>query len=143
MGYTLHHIGIPTTEMRAGERHAAAAAAGMFTTDDLSGPLPIQWHRFTTDSPLHPLLKSQPHIAYRADDLQAAIAGHRVLLGPYEPIDDFRVAVVDNAGMPVELIETSLADEEIWHRARSGRRSVLYMRDAERSDPAQEGACSS
>jgi len=96
----------------------------MYTSDDLSGPIPLQWHRFDDDSILHPLLRSQPHLAYRVNDLAAAIAGHVVLLGPYEPIRDFRVAVIDNAGVPVELIQTTLSDEQIWGRAISGREAL-------------------
>jgi len=122
--YVLHHIGIPTGECRPGERYAAKV--GMYTTDDLSGPMPVQWHRFEPDSPLHPLLREQPHIAYKVSDLRAAIEGHTVILGPYEPIDDYQVAVIDNAGLPVELIQTTLTDDEIWGRARSGQQSSLY-----------------
>ncbi|SFM93015.1 hypothetical protein [Variovorax sp. OV329] len=46
------------------------------------------------------------------------------MLGPYEPIRDFRVEVIDNAGVPVELIQNGLSDEEIWGRARSGRQAL-------------------
>lgn len=122
--YVLHHIGIPIAEMPLGARYAAKA--DMYTTDDLSGPLPIQWHRFGPDSPLHPLLRTQPHLAYKVSNLALAIEGHAVILGPYTPIDDYQVAVIDNAGVPVELIETSLPDEEIWGRARKGIRASLY-----------------
>jgi hypothetical protein len=41
-----------------------------------------------------------------------------LLLGPYEPILGFHVAVIDDGGNPIELIETSLTDDEIWKRAR-------------------------
>jgi hypothetical protein len=122
--YTLHHIGIPTTEWRPGERYAAKVK--MYTTDDLSGPVPVQWHRYEPGSPLRPLLREQPHVAYKVNDLSAAIEGHIVLLGPYEPIDGYRVAVIDNAGMPIEFVETTLTDDEIWGRARSGQRASLY-----------------
>jgi hypothetical protein len=122
--YTLHHIGIPTEERLAGERFAAKV--GMYTTDDLTGPVPIQWHRFEPDSPLHPLIRTQPHLAYKVSDLNAAIEGHTVILGPYEPIDDYRVAMIDNTGVPVEFIETGLSDEEIWARATTGQRAALY-----------------
>lgn len=122
--YTLHHIGIPTNEELRGGRWAASV--GMCTTDDLSGPVPIQWHRFADDSPLHPLLRTVPHLAYKVSDLEAAIAGHVVILGPYEPIDDFRVAVIDNHGAPVEFIQTTLSDDVIWKRARTGQQSSLY-----------------
>lgn len=122
--YVLHHIGIPTEQKREGERFAAAV--GMYTTDDFSGSIPVQWHRFEADSVLHPLMRSAPHVAYKVDDLEAAIVGHEVILGPYEPIDDYRVAVINNAGMPIELIQTGLSDEEIWGRAKSGQKASLY-----------------
>lgn len=122
--YTLHHIGIPTERARAGERYAPKV--GMYTSDDLTGPVPVQWHRFEPDSPLHPLMRTMPHVAYRVSDLAAAIEGHTVILGPYEPIDSFHVAVIDNAGVPVEFIETTLSDAEIWGRARTGQRASLY-----------------
>jgi hypothetical protein len=124
--YQLHHIGIPTDVVRDGERHAPSV--GMWTTDDLSGPVPVQWHRFSDDSVLHPLLRTAPHIAYRVSDLSRAVAGHTVILGPYEPIIGYRVAVIDNSGMPVELIETGLTDDQIWGRARSGTLSPLYTK---------------
>ena len=122
--YTLHHIGIPTAQQRAGERYAARV--GMYTIDDLTGTVPVQWHRYEPGSPLHPLLREQPHVAYKVNSLDAAIEGHVVILGPYEPIDGYRVAVIDNAGMPIEFIETTLTDEQIWGRARSGQHASLY-----------------
>jgi hypothetical protein len=122
--YALHHIGIPTSIQRANERHAFKF--GMYTSDDLTGPLPIQWHRFDADSPLPWLLRTQPHVAYKVSNLQSAIVDHVVILGPYEPIQGFRVAVIDNSGMPIELIETDLPDEVIWERARRGQKSSLY-----------------
>ena len=124
--YTLHHIGIPTEQQRAGERYAAKV--GMYTSDDLTGPVPVQWHRFENGSPLHPLMRTVPHVAFRVSNLGKAIEGHTIILGPYEPIDGFHVAVVDNGGVPVEFIETSLSDAEIWGRARTGQCSILYER---------------
>lgn len=49
VSYSLHHIGIPTDVVREGERYAVSV--GMWTSDDLTGPLPVQWHRFTENSP--------------------------------------------------------------------------------------------
>ena len=71
-------------------------------------------------------MRSQPHIAYKVDNLAAAIEGHIVILGPYEPIDDFHVAVINNEGMPIELIETGLSDAEIWNRAGDALKASLY-----------------
>jgi len=76
--------------------------------------------------PLHPLLKATPHMAYKVSSLARAIENHAVILGPYEPIDGYRVAVTDNAGVPGEFIETDLPDEVIWAHPISGVNSSLY-----------------
>lgn len=83
---------------------------------------------------MHPLLKTLPHVAFKVNDLNAAIEGEKVLLGPYEPIDDFFVAVINDGGVPVELIQTTLTDEEIWRRARSGEGS-LYRPGQDNAHP--------
>jgi len=120
--YEFHHMGIPTDEVRPNEIHSEAA--GMFTTDN-PGTFRIQWHRFTPDSPLHPLIRTVPHPAFKVASLPEAIAGEELLLGPYEPIDGYFVAIINDGGVPVELIQTDLSDEEIWGRARSGQ-GTLY-----------------
>ncbi len=124
--YTFHHFGIPLQD--GAQEGVCSASAGMYTTDN-PGKFRVQWHRFTDDSPLHPLLKTVPHVAFKVDDLQQAIEGEEVILGPYEPVDDYFVAVINDAGVPIELIQTGLSDEELWARARSGQGS-LY-RDAQ------------
>lgn len=116
--YEFHHLGIPLQD--AQHEGTFSAKVGMYTVDH-PGKFKIQWHRFTSDSPLHPLLKTVPHVAFKVDDLAQAIAGEAVILGPYEPIDDYFVAVINDAGVPVELIQTTLSDEVLWARARSGQ----------------------
>lgn len=120
--YRFHHMGIPTTERREHEIHSAAV--GMYTSDS-PGNFRVQWHRFEDDSTLHPLIRTVPHVAFKVESLAAAIEGEHVILGPYEPIEDFWVAIVNDGGVPIELIETSLSDEEIWDRASKGR-GALY-----------------
>lgn len=113
----LHHLGLVADRPRAGERHAAAV--GMYTADAPQG-IPLQWHRYEPSSPLHPLLRAQPHVAYQAAALGPVLQGASVILGPYEPIDGYRVAVINDHGVPVELIETHLSHAEAVGRARSG-----------------------
>jgi hypothetical protein len=62
-------------------------------------------------------------VAFRVADLDGAIAGCNVLLGPHEPIADFRVAMIEDGGQRIELVETTLSDEELWRRAGSRRLS--------------------
>jgi hypothetical protein len=119
--YEFHHTGIPTSERKGEEKFSAAA--GMYTSDN-PGNFRIQWHRYTKDSPLHPLIKTLPHVAFKVSDLQAAIEGEEVILGPYEPIDDYFVAMINDHGVPVELIQTTLSDDEIWERSKRGQGSL-------------------
>lgn len=120
-----HHMGIPSDTPRTGE--VFSPAAGMFTAGN-PGRFRIQRHRFLPDSPQHPLIRSVPHPAFKVADLEAAIAGEEVLLGPCEPIDGTRVAIINDGGVPVELIRTDLDDDGIWSRARSGQ-GALYRDD--------------
>jgi hypothetical protein len=109
--YTYHHAGIPTTEKKPGERYSSKYK--MYTTDG-DNAFRIQWHRFEPDSPLHALIKTIPHVAFKVDDLDEAIKGEKILLEPYYPLEKFRVALIEVDGAPIELIETSLTEEEIW-----------------------------
>jgi hypothetical protein len=124
--YDFHHTGIPTVVERPGE--IFNPVAGMFTSDN-PGRFRIQWRRFLPDSPLHPLIKALPHVAFKVDDLSAAIEGEEVILGPYEPIDGFFVAMINDAGVPVELIQTALSDDEVWGRTRRGEGSLYRTQD--------------
>jgi hypothetical protein len=112
---TFHHMGIPTSEKRPRERYSQMF--GMYTSDSHCKSLRIQWHRFEPGSQLHPLLQTLPHVALKVDDLERASTGYNVLLGPYEPIPGFRVAVVEDGGQPIELVQTTLTDAQLWERA--------------------------
>lgn len=116
--YEFHHLGIPVRDDK--EEGVFSEVAGMYTIDN-PGKFRIQWHRFTENSNLDPLIKTIPHVAFKVDSLSEAIKDECVLLGPYEPIDDFFVAIIDDNGVPVELIQTTLTDDELWGRARSGK----------------------
>ena len=120
--YVFHHTGIPTTEIRQNETYSASAK--MFTSDN-DGTFKIQWHRFEDDSPLHPLIKMLPHVAFKVNNLSAAIEGEEVILGPYEPIDDYFVAMISDNGVPVEFVQTQLTDDELWERAKK-LKGALY-----------------
>ena len=119
---TFHHMGIPTTERKPRERFSEVF--GMHTSNSDCKALRIQWHRFESNSSLHPLIRTVPHVALKVSDLDRAIAGCSLLLGPYEPIPDFRVAIIEDGGIPVELVQTNLTDEELWRRSETD--NILY-----------------
>lgn len=120
--YEYHHMGIPTDVPREGERYSSTFK--MYTSGGADNEFRVQYHRFEADSPLHPLLKTLPHVAFKVDNLEATIKGKEVVLGPYEPIPGFKVAAIIECGSPIELIETTLSEEQIWHGDHSN--TVIY-----------------
>lgn len=122
--YEFHHLGIPTAEAKPGERYSERF--GLYTSDAATSLIRIQWHRFEAESPLDPLLRAVPHPAFKVDNLDHAIEGQRVILGPYEPIAGFRVAIIVDGGIPIEFVETSLSDDELWQKAADGEGTSIY-----------------
>jgi len=122
MNYQYHHMGIPVTEPREGERYSPTMK--MYTSGG-ELPLRIQWHRFEEDCPLHHLIKTKPHVAFKVDSIDEAIKGQKVLLEPYFPLEGFRVAMVEIEGAVIEFIETDLSEETIWND-KAYKNSVLY-----------------
>lgn len=117
-----HHMGIPTTEKKPRERFSQRF--GMYTSDSDCKTLRIQWHRFEPNSPLHFLIRTVPHVAFKVEDLDRAVVGSNLLLGPYEPVANFRAAIIEDANQPIELVQTTLTDNELWNRAETD--SLLY-----------------
>ena len=46
-----------------------------------------------------------PHVAFEVDDLNAALAGHKVIIQPNSPSEGLLVAFVEVNGAPVELMQ--------------------------------------
>ena len=123
VSYRYHHMGVPTTEQRPGEHYSSTFR--MYTSGgEDPGGFRIQFHRFEPGSCLHPLIQSTPHVAFKVDDLVAAVADEHLLLGPYEPFSGFNVAIIEEEGVPIELIETELTEAEIWGEPKAN--SVIY-----------------
>ena len=76
------HIGIVTTEKRAGERFVPATR--VWVTDFTKHPYRVEWLRFEPDSPVTGPVREMPHVAYRVDDIEAAGKGMKVLLEPFD-----------------------------------------------------------
>lgn len=119
--YSYHHMGIPTQTPKPNERYSSTFK--MFTTPG-DNPFRIQWHRYEPGCPLHPLIQTVPHVAFKVSSIDEAIIGQTVILEPYYPFEGFRVAMIEVEGAPIELIETDLTEEQIW--SGSYKNSVIY-----------------
>lgn len=108
-----HHYGIPTSESREDETLVEIEGFKFYSTPFEANKWHIQWHRFPEGHGLPELVTQVPHIAFEVEDLEKEIAGCKVLFGPYEPLKGYRVAMIEEQGVPIELVETSLSDEEL------------------------------
>ena len=111
--YEFHHLGIPTTEKKEGEEFHDLLGYKFYQTPFGVNPYGVQWLRFPENHGMPEILTRLPHIAFKVEDLDAEIEGKDVLFGPYEPLEGFRVAMILDDGIPVELIETDIDDETL------------------------------
>jgi hypothetical protein len=98
-----HHLGIPTTEPHEGETYLEQYklyVAGYDTSE-----YGVEWMRFEPGCPLPELVQTVPHVAFRVDDLDAALAGKEVLIEPNSPSPGVRVAFIVENGAPIEFLE--------------------------------------
>ena len=111
--FRFDHVGLVTTNKKEGESWVEATR--VWVTNPREHPFHVEWLRFEEDSPVTGLLRTDPHVAYRVDDVRAAIKGHRVLLEPFDVGRGFAtVAFVDIGGAVVEFMQYANPEEEGW-----------------------------
>ena len=107
------HIGLITDDTKPGERWVEATR--VWVTSPRAHPYNVEWLRFEPDTPVSGPLRNEPHVAYRVDDVRAAIEGLEVLAEPFDVGDGFlTVAFVIIDGAVVEFMQYADPDEEGW-----------------------------
>jgi hypothetical protein len=103
------HIGIITTEPHEGESWVPQTR--VWVTNPRLHPQRIEYIRPLEMPTIDPRqvalwkLWHLPHIAYRVDNLEEALRGEEVVLGPFEPAEFGRVAFIHKDGAIIEYIE--------------------------------------
>jgi hypothetical protein len=107
------HIGVITDEPRAGE--VFVAATRVWVTNPRAHPFHVEYLRYEPDTTVEGPVRQTAHVAYRVDDVYAAIEGHELLLAPFEVGGGFcQVAFVLIDGAVVEFMQYANPDEEGW-----------------------------
>jgi len=109
------HVGLVTEEQKEGESWVEATR--VWVTSPRAHPYNVEWLRFQPDSPITGPLRTDPHVAYRVDDVRSAIDGHEVLAEPFHPAPDpsfLSVAFVLIDGAVIEFMENGDPNEEGW-----------------------------
>ncbi|MGI5172792.1 hypothetical protein H0R92_04215 [Treponema sp. OMZ 840] len=98
------HVGYRTTEKKEGEFFFAPNR--VWITDSKKHPFNIEWLRYENDSPVKEPVKSSPHIGFRVENLETAMTGMEILLGPMEIDSKKRIVFCKTEdGAVVELME--------------------------------------
>jgi hypothetical protein len=106
-GWKYHHLGIPTNETMPGEIYIPQFR--LFVAGFNESPFGIEWMRYEKDSPVNPLIRTRPHIAFEVEDLYHELEIHdfNVITEPNSPSDKIKVAMIEHNGAIIELIEFS------------------------------------
>lgn len=102
-GMRFHHLGIPTSEKKPGEKYIAEYK--FFVSGFDTSSYGIEWMRFEDDSPISDIIKKIPHVAFEVDDLEAAVKNKEMIGGISSPSKGVRVAMILENGAPVEFLE--------------------------------------
>lgn len=103
INYKYHHIGIPVAEKMKDMVHLKHLK--IHATDHESNAFGIQWMFYEPECDVPELVKTIPHVAFEVDNLQEAIKGKKVIISPNSPSPGVTVAMIEEAGAPVELME--------------------------------------
>lgn len=98
-----HHLGIPTTERKKGERYLPEFK--VWVSGYETSPYKVEWMRFEPGCPLPHLVQTVPHVAFEVDDLEAELADKEVLIPPNSPSPGITVAFIVDDGAPIELLQ--------------------------------------
>ena len=103
------HIGIPTREPQPGESWVPFSQ--VWVTNPRRHPQRIEYLRAKEPPQVPPeqvglwKLWNWPHVAYRVEDLRAALAGEEVLFGPFDPGGFGEVAFILKDGIVIEYLQ--------------------------------------
>jgi hypothetical protein len=109
------HIGLVTDDQQP--RESWVEATRVWVTSPRDHPYNVEWLRFEPDSPVTGPLRTQPHLAYRVEDVDRALQGHEVLAEPFHPAPDpgfLRVGFALVEGVVVEFMQYGDPDEGGW-----------------------------
>ncbi len=119
-----HHYGVPITEPMAGEHYHESIS--LHVVSYWKSPYSIEYFRFDPSYKNNPKVKDHPdiiseipHVAFIVDDIKKEMEGKEIVYGPNTPIDNWTVCFIKENGVLVELIETTLTDEEILKMSQS------------------------
>lgn len=101
-----HHLGLPTQTKHENERFLTDSK--VYITDPEKDPFRIEWCRWLPDSEAPEKLKTETHIAFEVDDVEAEVAKYKkeeIFLAPGVPFEGVKVAFILYEGALIEFLQ--------------------------------------
>jgi hypothetical protein len=67
-----------------------------------------------------------PHVAFKTDNIDEVLIGKDIIMPLYEPFKGYRCAMIWLCNMPIELLETTLTEHELWNNQDVLKNGILY-----------------
>ncbi|QBO36250.1 hypothetical protein EQG49_07140 [Periweissella cryptocerci] len=112
-----HHIGkpVPLAQIKDDPAIKYSSLYDMYSLDQLNElGIPVELHAFGPNSSLDARIQAESHVAFVTDDIQRDLAGQEIIMDLYQPFAGYQCAMILLKGVPVELIQTTLSEAEIW-----------------------------
>ena len=97
------HIGVPAVAKRDGMRFLESKRLWLTSPGDHR--YRVEWLWYEPDSPEAELIRTVPHVAYRVDSLEDAMADEKMIAEPFDVFGEVRVSFVEVDGAPVEFVQ--------------------------------------
>jgi hypothetical protein len=97
------HIGVPVGTKRNDMRFLESKRLWLTSPGD--HPYRVEWLWYEPSSPEAELIRTVPHVAYRVESLEDALAGEEALAEPFDVFGEVRVAFIEVDGAPVEFVQ--------------------------------------
>ena len=97
------HIGVPAAAKRDGMRFLESKR--LWLSSPAAHPYRVEWLWYEPDSPEVELVRTVPHVAYKVESLEDAMAGERMIAEPFDVFGEVRVGFIEVDGAPVEFVE--------------------------------------
>ena len=103
MEFEFDHIGVPAAGKRGDMRFLESKRLWLTSPGD--HPYRVEWLWYEADSPETELIRTVPHVAYRVESLEDAMAGEKMIAEPFDVFGEVRVSFIEVDGAPVEFVE--------------------------------------
>ena len=97
------HIGVPAAAKRDGMRFLESKRLWLSSPAD--HPYRVEWLWYEEGSPEAELVRTMPHVAYRVESLENALADEQVIAEPFDVFGEVRAAFIQVDGAPVEFVQ--------------------------------------